>query len=73
MKLNIKSCLVAGMFFLTKGSCSLRGPIGDIYPQNVLGGETVINESRSGEIAVNGISASWRATSSIYNALFLRT
>lgn len=27
MKLNIKSCLVAGMFSLTMASCSLLGPI----------------------------------------------
>ena len=36
MKLNIKSCLVAGMFSLTMASCSLLGPIDDIHPENVL-------------------------------------
>ena len=42
MKLNIKSCLVAGMFSLTMASCSLLGPIDDIHPENVLDDETVI-------------------------------
>lgn len=73
MKLNIKSCLVAGMFSLTMASCSLLGPIDDIHPENVLDDETVITDARSAEIAVNGIYEGWRAKSSIYNALFLRT
>ena len=70
MKLNIKSCLVAGMFSLTMASCSLLGPIDDIHPENVLDDETVITDARSAEIAVNGIYEGWRAKSSIYNALF---
>ena len=52
MKLNIKSCLVAGMFSLTMASCSLLGPIDDIHPENVLDDETVITDARSAEIAV---------------------
>lgn len=45
MKLNIKSCLVAGMFSLTMASCSLLGPIDDIHPENVLDDETVITDA----------------------------
>lgn len=61
------------MLSLTFASCSLMGPIDDIHPENVLDDETVITDARSASIAVNGIYEGWRAKSSIYNAMFLRT
>lgn len=73
MKRYMKNYLLAGMLSLTFASCSLMGPIDDIHPENVLDDETVITDARSASIAVNGIYEGWRAKSSIYNAMFLRT
>lgn len=73
MKRYMKNYLLTGMLSLTFASCSLMGPIDDIHPENVLDDETVITDARSASIAVNGIYEGWRAKSSIYNAMFLRT
>ncbi|MEJ8739793.1 MULTISPECIES: RagB/SusD family nutrient uptake outer membrane protein [unclassified Phocaeicola] len=73
MKINIRYCLMAGLLSFAMASCSLLGPIDDIHPENVLDDETVITDARSAAIAVNGIYEGWRAKSSIYNAMFLRT